>query len=156
MKLIKGILVGTVLLSAGQALADDSTTAEIRLLKEKLRQLEQRVDTQSKNDYATRAKLAAIEPGPVYKGPSAFDPCPEGKVCYKGITLTFGGWIDLAGIYRSRNIASDTGSLYSAIPFPQARNFGTSESRFSARQTRFSVLAEGDRPIVTTSWIRLL
>jgi hypothetical protein len=143
-KLIKGILVGAVLLSAGQALADDSTTAEIRLLKEKLRQLEQRVDTQSKNDYATRAKLAAMKPAPVYKGPSAFDPCPEGKVCYKGIMLTFGGWIDLAGIYRSRNIASDTGSVYSAIPFPQAKNFGTAESRFSARQTRFSVLAEGD------------
>ncbi len=141
MKLIKGILVGTVLLSAGQALADDSTTSEIRLLKEKLRQLEQRVDTQSKNDYATRAKLAAMKPAPVYKGPSAFDPCPEGKVCYKGITLTFGGWIDLAGIYRS--------SVYSAIPFPQAKNYGASESRFSARQTRFSVLAEGDVGSVT-------
>src|SRR5258708_6636399 len=85
-----------------------------------------------------------MKPAPVYKGPSAFDPCPEGKVCYKGITLTFGGWIDLAGIYRSRNIASDTGSVYSAIPYPQAKNYGTSEARFSARQTRFSLLAEGD------------
>jgi hypothetical protein len=60
-------------------ITDDSTTSEIRLLKEKLRQLEQRVDTQSKNDYATRANLAAVKPVPVCKGPSAFDPCSEGR-----------------------------------------------------------------------------
>src|SRR5215469_15798665 len=72
------------------------------------------------------------------------DACPAGKVCYKGVTLTFGGWVDLTNIYRTRNIASDTGSVYNFIPFPQSRNFNTPESRFSARQTRFSVLAEGD------------
>src|ERR1700726_3264477 len=72
------------------------------------------------------------------------DPCAPGKVCYKGVTLTFGGWIDLTGIYRTRNLASDTGSVYNFIPFQQRKNFNTPESRFSARQTRFSVLAEGD------------
>ena len=47
-------------------------------------------------------------------------------------------------IYRTRNLASDTGSVYNFIPFQQSKNFNTPESRFSARQTRFSVLAEGD------------
>jgi len=41
-------------------------------------------------------------------------------------------WIDLAAIYRSRNLASDTGSIYSFIPFRQAKNFNTQEARFSA------------------------
>jgi hypothetical protein len=91
-----------------------------------------------------QAKAAARMPMAAKAAPSAFDPCPAGKVCYKGITLTFGGWIDLTGIYRTRNLASDTGSVYNFIPFPQAKNFNTPESRFSARQTRFSVLAEGD------------
>jgi hypothetical protein len=76
--------------------------------------------------------------------PSAFDPCPDGKVCYNGVTLTFGGWVDLTGIYRTRNLASDTWSVYNFIPFAQSKNFDTPESRFSARQSRFSVLAEGN------------
>lgn len=74
----------------------------------------------------------------------AVDPCAAGKVCYKGVALTFGGWVDLTGIYRSRNFASDTGSIYNFIPYPQSRNYYFPEARFSARQSRFSVLAEGN------------
>src|SRR5258708_7548445 len=142
-KLIKGILLGIVVLATSQATAraDDDTATEIRLLKAQLKKLEQRLDAQSQ----TRAKMAAATPPGAYKAPpSVFDPCPAGKVCYKGITLTPGGWIDLAGIYRSRNLASDTGSVYAFIPFRQAKNFNTQEARFSARQTRFSLVAEGD------------
>ncbi len=153
-KLLKGILVGGVLISTGQifaqqvfaqqAVAETDTSSEIRLLKAKLKQLELRVEDQGRKEKQIEAQANAAMP-PAYKAsPSAFDPCPAGKVCYKGITLTFGGWVDLTGIYRTRNLASDTGSVYNFIPYPQAKNFNTPESRFSARQTRFSVLAEGD------------
>jgi hypothetical protein len=145
-KLIKGILLGIVVLSASQvtAKADDDAASQIRLLKAQLKKLEQRVDAQSQKEAKTRAALAAAPPPGVYKTPSVFDPCPAGKICFKGITLTPGGWIDLAGIYRTRNLASDTGSVYAFIPFRQAKNFNAQESRFSARQTRFSLLAEAD------------
>ena len=151
MNLLKGIVLGSVLISASQifvqqAFAEEDTASEIRLLKAKLKQLEQRVESQGRKEkeYEAQAK-AILKAPPAYKATaSAFDPCPAGKVCYKGITLTFGGWVDLAGIYRSRNLASDTGSVYSFIPFPQAKNFNTQEARFSARQSRFSLLAEGD------------
>src|SRR5713226_10373128 len=154
-KLLKGILVGGVLISTGQifvqqvfaqqvfaqqvfaqqAVAEADTSSEIRLLKAKLKQLEQRVEDQGRKEKQIEAQANAAMP-PAYKAsPSAFDPCPAGKVCYKGITLTFGGWVDLTGIYRTRNLASDTGSVYNFIPFPQAKNFNTPESRFSARQT---------------------
>src|SRR5229473_4363614 len=158
-KLLKGILVGGVLISTGQifaqqvfaqqvlaqqAVAEADTSSEIRLLKAKLKQLEQRVEDQGRKEKQIEAQANAATP-PAYKAsPSAFDPCPAGKVCYKGVTLTFGGWVDLIGIYRTRNLASDTGSVYNFIPYPQAKNFNTPESRFSSRQTRFSVLAEGD------------
>src|SRR5216683_3114168 len=153
-KLLKGILVGGVLISTGQifaqqvfaqqAVAEADTSSEIRLLKAKLKQLEQRVEDQGRKEKQIEAQANAATP-PAYKAsPSAFDPCPAGKVCYKGVTLTFGGWVDLTGIYRTRNLASDTGSVYNFIPYPQAKNFNTPESRFSSRQTRFSVLAEGD------------
>jgi hypothetical protein len=160
-KLLKGVVVGGVVISvsqlfvqqsfaqqvlAQQAPAEAGTASEIRLLKAKLKQLEQRVENQGRKEkeMEAQAKAAARMPMAAKAVPSAFDPCPAGKVCYKGITLTFGGWIDLTGIYRTRNLASDTGSVYNFIPFPQAKNFNTPESRFSARQTRFSVLAEGD------------
>ena len=144
-KLLKGLFLGTVLLSTSQAFAEEDTASEIRLLKAKLKQLEQRVESQGQKESETRAKLASIKTAPAYKAaPTAFDGCAEGKICYKGVTLTPGGWIDLAGIYRTRNLASDTGSVYAAIPFAQGKNFNTQEARFSARQTRFSLLAEAD------------
>jgi len=147
MKLIKGIVLGIVVLSTSQATAkaDDDAATQIRLLKAQLKKLEQRVDAQSQKEAETRGKLAAVtSPGAYKTQPSVFDPCPAGKICFKGITLTPGGWIDLAGIYRTRNLASDTGSVYAFIPFPQAKNYNAQEARFSARQTRFSLLAEGD------------
>ena len=73
-----------------------------------------------------------------------FDPCPPGKFCYKGVTLTFGGCIDLTDIYRTRNLASDVGSIYNSIPFRGNKNFNIGENRFSARTSRLSLLAEGN------------
>jgi hypothetical protein len=144
-RLLKCVLVGGILVSAGQAYADDDAVSEIRVLKAKLKQLEQRVDDQGRKEkvFGAQAKAMPVAPG-AYKA-LPVDPCAApGKVCYKGVTLIFGGWIDLTGIYRTRNLASDTGSVYNFIPFQQSKNFNTPESRFSARQTRFSVLAEGD------------
>src|SRR5262249_714476 len=123
-------------------------TAQIEQLKAKLKLLEQRVDNEARvqkridAEAKEAAKTGALA-STAYKA-VAPDLCPPGKVCYKGVTLTFGGWVDLTDIYRSRNLASDTGSVYNFIPFAQSKNFFTPEQRFSARQTRFNVLAEGN------------
>jgi hypothetical protein len=144
MKIIRGVLLGGVVaMVASHAAKADSDADEIRLLKAQLKKLEQRVDTQSRKNFETQAKLASVaNPLVAYKA-SAFD-CPAGKICAKGVTFTFGGWIDLTGIYRSRELASDTGSVYNAIPLAQNRAFGAQEQRFSARQSRFSVQADAD------------
>ena len=138
MKLLKWALVGGVLVSGSQAFAEDDPATEIRSLKAKLKQLELRVDDQGRKERQiekTQANAIGQVP-PLYKAQPA---CPYGKLCYKGVTLTFGGWVDLTDIYRTRNLASDTGSIYNSIPFAQSKNFFVPESRFSARQTRFSV-----------------
>jgi hypothetical protein len=141
-KLLKCVVVGGLLVSANQAFAEDDPAAELRLLKTKLKQLEQRVDDQGRKEKKIEAQADAFSQAPpLYKAQPS---CPFGKLCYKGITLTFGGWVDLTDIYRTRNLASDTGSIYNSIPFAQSKNFFVPESRFSARQTRFSVLAEGN------------
>ena len=144
-RLFNFIVAGGLLLSASQAFAEDDPAAEIRALQAKLKQLEQRVDDQARKERQIEAQTRAIPPAPAtlpYK--ALADACPYGKVCYKGVTITFGGWVDLTDIYRTRNLASDTGSIYNFIPFAQSKNFDIPESRFSARQSRFSALVEGD------------
>ena len=98
MKLLKGIVLGSVLIStsqvfAQQVFAEEDTTSEIRLLKAKLRQLEQRVENQGRKEreYEAQAKASSNMPPATKAASSAFDPCPSGKVCYKGVTLMFGG-----------------------------------------------------------------
>ncbi|WP_245321631.1 hypothetical protein [Bradyrhizobium sp. LTSPM299] len=140
MRVLTGILLGGILVAASPAWADDDAS-DLRALKARLKQLEQRMDSQARKQEVQASKADAQI---ATKAPSAFDPCVSGKLCYKGVSLTFGGWIDLTGIYRSRNLASDTGSVFNFIPFPQSKNYNTGEQRFSARQTRFSVLAEAD------------
>ncbi|WP_407167114.1 hypothetical protein [Bradyrhizobium sp. ORS 111] len=140
MKGLWGILLGGILVVAGPAWADDDAS-ELRALKARLKQLEQRMEQQARRQEALAARA---DTQVATKAPSPFDPCVPGKLCYKGVTFTFGGWIDLTGIYRSRNLASDSGSIYNFIPFPQSKNFNTDEARFTARQTRFSVLAEAN------------
>lgn len=141
MRLFKyGMIASLAILYSGRALASDITAQEIQSLKARLKELESRVDAQNSRQRTIEAR--AFRELPTSKALLP-EPCAAGKFCYKGVTLTFGGWVDLTGIYRTRNLASDTGSVYNFIPYPQARNYYTPEARFSARQSRFSVLAEG-------------
>lgn len=63
---------------------------------------------------------------------------------YKGIQLTPGGFVELAGVYRDHNQESDIATGFNAIPFANSRLGHTSETRFTARQSRVSLLAEGN------------
>jgi hypothetical protein len=79
-----------------------------------------------------------------------FAPQPEGPKLGKGqfrvgdVTITLGGFIELAGLYRSRNEVADIPTAWNGIPLsflPQAHQ---GEFRMTARQSRFNVLAEGN------------
>lgn len=59
-------------------------------------------------------------------------------------TVTLGGFLAMETLYRSRNQGSDIGSTFSGIPFPSAPTAHTSETRFSARQSRLSLLMQGN------------
>src|SRR6266567_3575760 len=137
-------MLGLLAACSGQARADDNVTTEIQALKTKLKELQQKVDSEARKTRQVEAVQAKVMPMPGTYKALPVEACAGGKVCYKGLTLTFGGWVDLTGIYRSRNIASDTGSVYNFIPYQQGHNFYFPETRFSARQSRFSVLAEGN------------
>ena len=66
------------------------------------------------------------------------------KLYIKGATLQFGGFTALETIFRSHAETADLASSFSAIPFPNVTTGHTSETRFSARQSRISALAQAD------------
>ena len=60
------------------------------------------------------------------------------------VTVTIGGFLAFEGVYRSRNENTDIGSSYSGVPFSSSPYGHLSESRMTARQSRLTVMAQGD------------
>ncbi len=95
---------------------------------------------------AMQAQLAAT-PAPVPATP----PLPMGTFRVGGVTVTLGGFAAAEGGYRSRNQAAgiDTG-FNGNIPLPNSPNYHIPEYRFTAQQSRFSMLAQGQVDTSTT------
>jgi hypothetical protein len=58
------------------------------------------------------------------------------------VTLLFGGFSELATIYRNKDESADVGSSFSGIPLGNTEQSNVSEFRESARQSRLSLLAQ--------------
>lgn len=58
------------------------------------------------------------------------------------VTLLFGGFTELATIFRNKDESTDVGSSFSGVPMANTEQSNVSEFRFSARQSRFSLLAQ--------------
>ena len=72
-------------------------------------------------------------------------PTPMGSFRLGPVTVTLGGFIEGAGIFRSRNEVADVASNFNTgIPFPNSPLYHENEFRGSARQSRLSLLAEGN------------
>ncbi|MEJ0052141.1 MAG: hypothetical protein WDN02_13185 [Methylovirgula sp.] len=94
-------------------------------------------------------RMAANEPvfaGPVVKGPEPYvPPQPWDKRFHLfGITLTPGGFIEAGGVWRSRGDSTGIDTNWNAIPMGNSPLAHTNEFRFDARQSRFSLLAQGN------------
>jgi hypothetical protein len=86
-------------------------------------------------------------PQPAVNQPAAVQPANnEGglNMKYKGITINFGGFIEAAGIYRDKNMNSDVATPFQKLPLSNSAGYYQHETRFSARQTRLSLLVKGD------------
>jgi hypothetical protein len=58
------------------------------------------------------------------------------------VTLVFGGFTELATIYRNKSESTDVASSFSGVPMANTEQSNVSEFRESARQSRFSMLAQ--------------
>jgi hypothetical protein len=71
------------------------------------------------------------------------------KIRFKGVTVTFGGFLAAESVYRSREEYADIGSSYSGIPYSNSPQAHADEWRMTARQSRVSGLVQGDVDPVT-------
>jgi hypothetical protein len=60
------------------------------------------------------------------------------------VTVTIGGFLASEGVYRSRNENTDIGSSFNGVPFGSSPYGHLSETRFTARQSRLTIMATGD------------
>ncbi|HEX4196300.1 MAG TPA: hypothetical protein VHZ26_02570 [Caulobacteraceae bacterium] len=108
---------------------------------------EAKADAAEADAQATRSEMQAqiqTIPGDVQTAIAANAPKPSDKAYYKGVTLTLGGFLEAAGIYRSKSLDSDIASNFAKIPLGNNAVGHTQELRGTARQSRLSLLAQGD------------
>ena len=60
------------------------------------------------------------------------------------VSVTLGGFLAMESVYRSRNETADIGSSFNGVPFANQPTAHMSELRGTARQSRLSLLAQGD------------
>ena len=156
--LMLSALAGTALTAVlpDYAAAQDAQTERLQRQIDSLQrqlmavQREMSETKKSQADQAAAQKKAAAEaarqavadaygkaggPGPTKASPAFLPP---------GVKLSWGGFIEAASIYRTRNEAADVGSDFNNIPYPISPLYHENELRFSARQSRLWFLAEGD------------
>jgi hypothetical protein len=61
----------------------------------------------------------------------------------KGITLTPGGFMEGAEVWRQRALSADVTTPFNSVPYPASSQSQVSEFNFSGRQSRIAMLAEG-------------
>jgi hypothetical protein len=108
--------------------------------------------------HAEAARAAAAPPAPQVVLPPvaqlapAAPPAPPstpGVFHTGGLIITLGGFIEAAGIFRSSNETADIASSWSGIPLANTPQAHETEFRGTARQSRISLLVEGDPDDVT-------
>jgi hypothetical protein len=138
-------LLGAWLLVPAVATAQASDTDKIQrlerqteLLQQQLRELKEEIaQTRRKTNKVEAAQASAAPPpdkGPIVKAPPPL---------HERVKVTLGGFIAAETVWRQRNQVSDMGSPFGAIPYPFSPLYNENEFHGSARQSRISLLVEG-------------
>ena len=195
MRTVAAVALGALTAYPIAAARADDTSAEIRLLKERLKQLEEKVARQEREKKATKATPAAAGPpimaqSPVYgiakipgssaQKPLYVYPAPDvypavalgvaaptpsyetgglaaeearlkgypyigpSSFFLNGVSITPGGFFELASVTRSHFIGADVATPFQNIPFANIPSSHVGEFHLSARRSRAALLVRGD------------
>jgi hypothetical protein len=140
----------TTLASDVQALKDNlaAETAAREALQTQVQAASARADAAEAAASSARTELAAFQDAQIKTIPAQVaaevkKDRPIDAFYVRGLKITPGGYLELAGIYRQHNLANDISTAFNTIPFPQIPQGHLQEYRFSARQSRIAALVEG-------------
>ena len=126
---------------APDSMAQNASASDVQQLKSEMQRLQQKIDQLE----AQQARQAQTTPVPA-AAPAPAAPSAAPTVKAGPVTLTFGGFTALESVYRNKNETADIGSNYNgAIPYTYQPNAHISEFHETARQSRFSFLAQGPK-----------
>src|ERR1700735_439019 len=134
--------VSSVLALPAAAQSTDVTSL-LSIQQQQIQQLQQQLQIlqeQVKTEQAQRATPVAA-PAPASNITVGKD---SSITLGNGVKLTLGGFIEAATIYRDRNETADVDSNFNGSPLQNNANYNHGEFRESARQSRLSLLAEGN------------
>jgi hypothetical protein len=150
--LASGTAVGAALLLLAQPAGAESVNKEIKELQAQIKKLQDEQKVQQARDAAKDAQiqqlmrqvqeLQSATQHATAEAEEAIAKKPTG-IANTNVKVTLGGFIEAAGIYRSRNEVSDVGSSFAKIPYKDISTSHSSEFRETARQSRFAILAQG-------------
>ncbi len=137
--LLASTAIGFMLVSPVHAAESDATVKALQVQMQALQKQLNELQSQQK----AMAKTQAVA--------SPAGAAEAKKEILPGVKVKVGGFIAADALYRSKNQTNDTASTFNSnaantigIPFAHAPNWHRSEFRGSARNTRLSLLTEGD------------
>src|ERR1035437_3376577 len=131
---------------------DDVTRKEIQALREQVEALQRRLDAQAaiesaaQQAAAAKAQVATVPAQIHAQLQTAVDGAKPktDKIYFKGVTITPGGFVEGAAVYRSRDTNNDITTGFNSIPYNNSSMGQTSQFVFTPRQSRVQALVEGD------------
>ncbi len=146
------LLAGMSVSARAQTADPEKIQAQLNALAAQVKELKAELRKQAHEQKETKVKITAVErrevaAGPIVKGP--YEPPFWDRSLHLGpVTLTPGGFIEGAGVWRQHSeqadIASTFGPASGGMPLPNNPLYKMTESRFSGRQTRPSLLAQAE------------
>jgi hypothetical protein len=143
------IIAGGTMLIGGLAGPVWAESPTVESLQTQIQELQRQLDllkTQVQQEQARSAEMkpaAAVEKAPP-TGPASGE---KSLLSTTAVKVTLGGFIEAAGIYRNIYQGSDVNSRWNlgsgGFPLPNNPNFYMHELRGTARQSRLSLLAQG-------------
>lgn len=153
--LMYGVLVGASFLAIEPVAAQSASDSEkIERLQRQTEQLQKQLKTLQEEIALTKKKTEKVEAAQakdvVQAGHAAQPPDPTKSPIAKApawidrVKLTVGGFVTADTVFRTRNQVNDIGTNFTQIPYPFSPLHGEQEFHGSARQSRLSLLAEGN------------
>ncbi|MEJ0052142.1 MAG: hypothetical protein WDN02_13190 [Methylovirgula sp.] len=145
-RLLGGAALAALLVTGSVAAqADESNAelaAEIHALKAQLYHLENRVEKQRVQIHAVQVKANTYQANAAapYEPPVPWDK----KFHMNGITITPGGFLAMEGVYRTHDTGGDFSPAFGSFPNSTNIPAHSNEIRGTARQSRFSLLVQGN------------